>query len=266
VADFIVLRLIPAAPIDAATFANYLNGLTIDVFDASFATPKAGMPGDLTPPIGSATFNAPTLVASPPVLGSPIFSYPAGTTIVQHFTLNINFFPVIVISVDMQSVATAVIPYAAPAAEYPSTNPRPDLRIQFQRAGSQTIVDADVYYNAPIYTAGVAPAPDEYQSIGDADVSAFIALPAALDSSIAGVDLPADGSLPSYDSLLNAINTVLAADPGGAGADPLATLTATQPLTPDQCTNIAYEIVWGTAEDLPAPSGDIEPVAGRFPT
>ena len=51
---------------------------------------------------------------------------------------------------------------------------------------------------------------------------------------------------------------MLAADPG-AGAD-LATLTATQPLTPDQCRNIAYEIVWGTAPDLPAPSGAIEPM------
>ena len=158
----------------------------------------------------------------------------------------------------MQSVATAVIPYTAPAAEYPSPNPRPDLRIQFQRAGSQTIVDPDVYYDAPIYTAGAAPAPDEYQSLADADVSAFVTLPAALNPSLAGVDLPADGSLPSYDSLLIAINTVLAADPG-AGAN-LATLTAAQPLTPDQCRNIAYEIVWGSAPDLPVPSGAIEPM------
>jgi hypothetical protein len=257
VADFIVLRLTPASPVDAATFANYLTGLTIDVFDASFATPKAGTPGDLTPAIGSATFNAPTFVGFPaPLPPPPLATYPAGTTIVQHFTANI--FGPAVISVDMQSVATAVIPYAAPAAEYPSVNPRPDLRIRFQRAGSQAIVDPDVYYDAPIYTAGGAPAADEFQGIADADVSAFVTLPAALDNSLADVDLAADGSLPSYDSLLNAINTVLAADPGG-GAD-LATLTATQPLTPDQCRNIAYEIVWGTAPDLPAPSGAIEPM------
>ncbi len=256
-ADFIVLRLTPEAPIDAATFANYLNGLTINVFDASFATPKAGMPGDPTPPIGSATFNAPTFVGFPaPLPPPPIVTYPAGTTIVQHFTANI--FGPVVNSVDMQSVATAVIPYAAPAAEYPGTSPRPDLRIQFQRAGSQTVIDPDVYYDPPIYTVGGAPAPDEYQSLADVDVSAFVTVPSALDSSLAGVDLPADGSLPSYDSLLTAIDTVLAADPG-AGAD-LATLTATQPLTPDQCRNIAYEIVWGTAPDLPAPSGAIEPM------
>jgi hypothetical protein len=255
-ANFIVLRLKPAAPIDAATFRNYLTSLTINIFDASFARPKAGMAGDPTPPIGSATFKAPTFVGFPaPLPPPPIVTYPAGTTIVQHFTANI--FGPFVISVDMQSVATAVIPYSPPAAEYPSPNPRPDLRIQFQRTGSQTIFDPDVYYDAPIYP-GTAPAPDEYQSISDAHVSAFVTLPAALANSLAGVDLPADGSLPSYDSLLNAINTVLAADPG-AGAN-LATLTASKPLTPDQCRNIAYEIVWGTAPDLPAPAKPIEPM------
>jgi hypothetical protein len=223
VADFIVLRLTPAAPIDAATFADYLTGLTINVFDASFATPRAGMPGDPTPPIGSATFNAPTFVGFPaPLPPPPIVNYPAGTTIVQHFTANIAMTFPVVTGVDMQSVATAVIPYAAPAAEYPNPNPRPDLRIQFQRAGSQTVVDPNIYYDAPIYTAGAAPAPDEYQSLANADVSAFVTLPAALNPSLAAVDLPDDGSLPSYEILLNAINTVLAADPG-AGAD-LATL------------------------------------------
>jgi hypothetical protein len=116
-ADFIVLRLTPAAPIDAATFTNYLTGLTINVFDASFATPKAGMPGDPTPPIGSATFNAPAFVAFPaPPPPPPIVNYPAGTTIVQHFTANLDIFGLVVISVDMESVATAVIPYVAPAA------------------------------------------------------------------------------------------------------------------------------------------------------
>src|SRR6185369_8643593 len=114
---------------------TYLTGLTINIFDASFATPKAGMPGDPTPPIGSATFNAPTFVGFPAPIG-PIVSYPAGTTIVQHFIANIV--GPLVTGVDMQSVATAAIPYVAPAAEYPGTNPRPDLRIQFQRGGSQT--------------------------------------------------------------------------------------------------------------------------------
>src|SRR6266545_6340332 len=91
--DFIVLRLKPAAAIDAATFEKYLTGLTINVFDASFATPKAGLPGDPTPPIGSATFNPPAFVPFPaPPPPPPIVNYPAGTTIVQHFTENIDIF------------------------------------------------------------------------------------------------------------------------------------------------------------------------------
>jgi hypothetical protein len=145
VAEFIVLRVVPAAPIDPTTFANYLNGLTIDVFDASFAAPRAGMPGDPTPPIGSAAFNAPTFVAFPvPLIGPPpLASYPSGTTIVQHFAPVISGLQVT--GVDMQAVATAVIPYTAPAAEYPGVNPRPDLRIQFQRTGSQTIADPGLH-------------------------------------------------------------------------------------------------------------------------
>src|SRR4051794_23051736 len=133
-ADFVVLRLTPANPVDAATFANHLTGLTIDVYDASFATPKAGTSGDPTPPIGSATFNAPAFVGFPaPLPPPPIVNYPAGTTIVQHFTPTVDVV-LGVTGVDMQSMATAVIPYAAPPAEYPSVNPRPDLRIRFQRA------------------------------------------------------------------------------------------------------------------------------------
>jgi hypothetical protein len=257
VADFIVLRLTPASPIDEATFADYLSGLKITVFDASFATPKAGLPGDPTGPIGSATYHAPTFVSLPaPLPPPPLASYPAGTTIVQHFTA--HTFLTTVISIDLQSVATAVIPYTPPAAEYPSVNPRPDLRIHFQRGGSQTIIDPNVYYDVPLHTAGSAPPPDDYQSISNAEVSAFVTLPAALDPSLAGVDLPADGSLPSYDSLLTAINKVLAADPD-AGAT-LATLTATKALTPDQCRHIAYEIVWGSAPDLPVPASAIEPM------
>ena len=256
-ADFVVLRLTPAAAIDAATFTDYLNGLTVSVFDASFANPKAGTLGDPTPALGSATFNAPTFVGFPaPLPPPPIVSYPAGTTIVQHFIPEI--FILQVTGVDMQAVATAVIPYAAPPAEYPGgASKRPDLRIQFQRGG-QTIIDPDVYYNVALHSAGAAPAPDDYQSLSDDSVSAYVTLPAALAPGVAGVDFPADGGLPAYDALLDAINTVLAADPG-TGQD-LAALTLAQPLTPDQCRNIAYEIIWGTQPGLPDPTSPLEPM------
>jgi Tc toxin complex TcA C-terminal TcB-binding domain len=252
VAEFIVLRLTPANPTDSGSFTNDLTGLTINVYDVSFAHSKSGTLGDLTPPIGTATYKSPTFVGLP--APPPVVSYPLGTTIAQHF--NETFLGLDVISVDLQSVATAVIPYVAPAAEYPSVNPRPDLRIQFVRAGSKTILDPDVYYDVPLLSAGAAPAPDGYQFLPDTSVSAYVTLPAALNPALASVTLPADGTIPSYDDLLTAINTVLAADPGGGQT--LATLTAGQPLTPDQCQNIAYEIVWGDEPTVPTPPEAIE--------
>jgi hypothetical protein len=54
-------------------------------------------------------------------------------------------------------------------------------------------------------------------------------LPAALDPALASVNIPADGSIPNYDDLLTAINTVLAADPGGGAT--LVNLVATKPPT-----------------------------------
>ena len=49
--DFIVLRLTPSTPVDPGAFTNYLAGLTVKVYDISSAHPRAGLPGDPTPPI-----------------------------------------------------------------------------------------------------------------------------------------------------------------------------------------------------------------------
>ena len=66
------------------------GGASVNVFDASFALPKAGTPGDPTPPIGSATFIAPN-----PAPWPVIVTYTAGTTIVQHFIPNIALLQVV---------------------------------------------------------------------------------------------------------------------------------------------------------------------------
>ena len=39
----IILRLHPVAPVDSATFASFVNGLTIRAFDLSFADSVAGL-------------------------------------------------------------------------------------------------------------------------------------------------------------------------------------------------------------------------------
>ena len=251
-AEFIVLRLKPASAIDAVAFRQLLTGLTVSVYDVSFAQAKAGTVGDPTPAVGTAAFKAPTIHLPSPPAPSPV-TYPSGTSIAQHFTETLS--GGVVVAVDMQSVATAVIPYNPPAAEYPSGNPRPDVRVHFERAGSTTIIDPNVYYDVALYSGG-ALNPDAYQSIPDASISAYVTLPAALDPNLASLDLSDDGVIPNYDDLLAAINTVLAADPGGGQT--LASLTAAQPLTVDRCRNIASEIVWGVESALPEPPEVLE--------
>src|SRR5439155_11797232 len=56
-------------------------------------------------------------------------------------------------------------------------------------------------------------------------------------------NLPGDGTPPNFDQLLAAIQTVLAADPGG-----VVDLTA---VTADQCKHIAREIINGSQAPLP---------------
>src|SRR5438874_1913881 len=125
---------------DASTFANLLNNLTIRVYDASFANPKSGTPADPTPQLGSAAWVAPVPTFGPfPAPPPPPVAYPAGTTIAQHSTP--IFIGPTVLGVDMAAVATAVIQYTPAGPEYPSVNPRPDLRIHFERTGGRTIVD-----------------------------------------------------------------------------------------------------------------------------
>lgn len=257
-ADFIVLRLTPATPVDGATFTNYLTGLTINVYDISFDHPQAGMPGDPTPPIGSAAYNAPTFEPFPaPIPPPPFVSYPAGTTIVQHFAPVVNPLAGTVTGVNLHSVATAVIPYVPPGPEYPSAKPSPDLRVQFQRGGAQTVVDANLYYDVTIHSAGGAPTPEHYQGLAASSVSAYVTLPAALNPNIAQLPLPADGSLPNFNALLAAINLVLASDPN-AGQNLAALIAANRPLTLEQSRHIAYEIVWGALPPLPPPPDLLE--------
>src|SRR6202521_85923 len=193
--DYIVLRLTPAAAIDAATFKGYLTGLTVTAFDishdnssgevalavttasetgstvtlgGSFGTSvsvgdrirvagvgtgydgvfvctgvtstsltyqagSSGLPtlssitgGTVQPHvIGIARYNHPTLVPLP----SPHYTYPAGTSIAQHFDPSNPS--------NLESVATAVIPVPVGIPEYIS----PSIQIEFDRTGFQANLD-----------------------------------------------------------------------------------------------------------------------------
>ena len=166
---------------------------------------------------------SPALATGGPALGT--VSTPAGT----------------IIQTAGELVATAVIEYppGPPLPEYVT----PDLLIQFSfGAGTPTYSPTQIYYDVNLYTAGALTAA-AIQAIPDSDVSAFVTIPLA--SSL--LTLASDGSPPNFESLLAAVNTVLAADPGGA-LPPLAGLSV------EQCQNIAYEIVFGPQAPLPAPA------------
>jgi hypothetical protein len=255
-ADFIVLRLTPAQPTDPTTFGNLLNGLTVKIYEISSATPDAGLPGDATPAIATATYNAPQSAMPVPV-GTPPLTYPAGTTIAQHYTpnitFNINTLNLEISSVSFVSVATAVFPYAGGGPEYVA----PDLRVEIDPAGSQPLHMPSVYYDVQFYSGPVLD-PSAYQDILPGNVSAYVPLPPALKPGVAHSQLPADGSPPNYDDLFNAVTTVLAKDPGGVpGLSDVAALASSV----DKCRNVACEIVYGAQEALPAPT---EPLGAMY--
>lgn len=229
-AELIVIRLTPPKPVDPDTFATYLTGLTVEAYDLTYGTvPKGTL-------IGSALYKVPS---SAPPYGVPPGPgiYPAGTGIVQHIVQNPPP-PAIPIDFVTASVATAVIAVGAPTTFE-------NLRIVIKRGG-QTWQVAEEFYNVQTDTG--APTPDQFQSLGI--TSCYLTVPAVSSGGI-GLSLPTDGSAPAFEPLVAAIKQVLNLDPGG----PPPALAS---LTPEQCKNIAYEIVWGTQTALPAPPESLE--------
>jgi hypothetical protein len=210
-ANYIVLRLVPQTAIHEATFTTYLQNLTISALPLNYNDPNGG------PAIGSAIFTPP---AFPP---------PAGTQIVQHSTPPLLVLPLL-------SVATALIEY--PVAPPPFVN----FLVQIQQ-GAQTLILPEPYYAVNLFDIpGPFPSPDVIQAIPDADVSAFINLPPPSQLLIASNS----GAPPNFDTLLAAVTSILAADPGIAATPAVLSL-----LTPAQCLNIAKEIVYGPDAPLP---------------
>jgi hypothetical protein len=235
--QYIVLRLLPPAAVDQATFNSYLNGLTINVYDVSYADANTVGPPTV-PPLGAAQYVG------------PIFPPNPATGIVQHATLPFGIPPL--------SVATAVVEYVPPGPEYIT----PDLRIEFVLAGTPYSFDSQLYYDVPLYFSALPITPADYQGIADTSVSAFVTIPPALNPNAVSLALPANGYPPNYTELLNAVWAVLAQDPGGVppppGVPPPAVLALIAGLSADQCTNIAYEIVYGPQAPLPQPPDALE--------
>ncbi|MGF6201732.1 neuraminidase-like domain-containing protein [Pseudomonas laurylsulfatiphila] len=227
----ILVRLVPMKPSDGATFSNYLTSLSIRAFDLSFGNTTDGTlvgqaKGAWIPNTG---VNA----------SGPAFK-PANQRIVQHYSV----YPVQVTplpappspDVRLEAVATAIIELIPPAAEFNTT----DLRLEI-RQGTQLVAYGRLDFNVKVEpNAPISNNPLTYIGVDPPAVVVTLPDPAvALDPNAAFVELPSDGTPPEFVSLCNAINKVLAQDPGGG-----ATLANRSPLTAAQSRQVSCEITW----------------------
>lgn len=226
--DLIILRLYPVEPTSGDEFKNYLNDLTITVFDLSFADSVNGVK------IGAASG-----LADPTDLTNNVNI--KKTSIIQHYYVERDPLnqP---IAHNLVSTATAVIAVKTPAnhPEYP-TKTSFDVRLEIKRGGIN-IPYRTLEYNVSVTNVGIlSNNQEDYFFMAE---SAYVPLPSStvgLDPNLAYVDLPTDGQPPRFDILVKAINLVLAKDPDNANAD-LEHLSS--PLTPAQSHHVAAEIVW----------------------
>ncbi|HMG76427.1 MAG TPA: neuraminidase-like domain-containing protein [Pyrinomonadaceae bacterium] len=227
-ANLIIIRLHPLVPTSGTDFTTFLTGLTITAFDMSVNNPKTGdpigpTPATYLPPTGFDFANRPT--------------FDPAATIVQDYSVPtiIPPGPIVISASAPQAIATAVITVPPGRPEYVTA----DVRLEFNRLG-ETIPVRDLYYDVRIITSAPL-VPAQYAA---QPASIYVGLVGRIDPATARVTVPRDGTPPNFTQLQSAIQTVLAADPGGAFD--LGTLT------PEQSRHIAYEIVWGTQDPMPA--------------
>ncbi|TDR82725.1 neuraminidase-like domain-containing protein [Paludibacterium purpuratum] len=229
----IVIRLVPGTPVDGDTFIDYLTGLQIEAFDLTYGSVPQGVS------VGVAKYIPPTSSPISPPPAPPVYAafptFDPATGIVQHFELSSGLPPLVYYPV---SVATAVIKVASPTAFE-------NLRIVMTRGGHSWNV-AEAYYNATL--ASGSPTPAMYQGLSV--TSCYLTLPPSSAHGIS-VSLPSDGTPPAFDDLVLAMTAVLNIDPGGAPP-------ALADLNPQQCANLAHEIVWSVPGPMPVPPDTLE--------
>jgi hypothetical protein len=227
-ADLIVIRLHPDKPIAGSSFTDYLSGLTIAAYDLSCGDPKVGKK------LGEASWIAPP-DPSQPWLPDP------GSGIVQHYT----FPPPLPPSPPLpEAAATAVIEAGLLPGGY-KEYVAPDIRIEITRGG-MTLSEKTVFYDVQT-VPGPPPAPLAFPGFGAADVALYLTLPRPVAAGLASIELDDDGAPPNFAALRAAVQAVLAADQQPL---PPAVLGG---MTPAQARHVAYEIIWGAQDPLPAP-------------
>jgi hypothetical protein len=229
----LVIRLHPSEAISAEDFENYLDGLSVEVYELSFDDP-AGTSGA---PFGTAAYIAPVLPLDP--ADDPIPD--PNTRITQHYEI---------VHHDLHhhrnrfSVATAVIGISnPPGGEYKTA----DVRLVITRGGSD-IIHKQKYYNVPVESAPIPADPNDYPGLAP---SLHLALPAPGQQLNPTVTVPEDGTAPNFANLRTAVEAVLSAEPGN--------LSDIADLTLAEARHVAYEITWDRdAFPLPNPNRSME--------
>ncbi len=223
--SLIIIRITPQQALDPGAFAGYLNPtglgpLQITAFELSFNNPLEGRN------IGTAVFVAATTAPSPttpsivppvPVFKSPKYSASPASGIVQQYDLAAAVSPLSAFF-QLEAVATAVI-------EVPATTIIANLRLVAQwgsGAGATPVpIDDLTFYDVQL-SAGPAPdlnswlpttpQPDPW---GALPASLYLQLPAPPTTAKPfSFQLPSDGTPPSFDALLKAVQKILSEDPG----------------------------------------------------
>lgn len=210
------------------------------------ASAGSSIPANTT--VTAVTSGTSITLSNPVTLVTPVqvtFTTELNSGIVQHvepfdeFTL--FYVPVLV------SVATAVITIPSPPV-----NTYLDISVVATRNGVAIPLQS-AFYNVN-YAPGTPPTPDQYQAIPLQQTSLYIALPAPPGANTIGLPIPTDGTPPSFDSLYPAMQQALLNDPAYFSATTdLSTLSA------EDCTRMAYDIVWGQQNNtLPTPPDPLE--------
>lgn len=215
-ANYLVLRLVPKEPVGAVDFTPYLQNLSFDVLDVSFAS----APG-----------------------GTSILTSGGFAETVQHQRDTAVFPPPPVWT--SQSVATAVLEIDLPSPEYRE----PDVVLVISRS-SVEIARLSLGYNVAFLIQASPPDTDPlteaFRNIPAENVAAYVPLQ---DPALGGLgfELPDDGSPPKFGPLRLAVEEVLNDDPG--------TLGDIASLTPATARHVAREIIWNRSiAPLPAPT------------
>jgi hypothetical protein len=150
------------------------------------------------------------------------------------------------------SVATALIPISPLPSGYL------DISVVATQ-GTITLPVESAYYNVLVYDPSTTPTPDQYQAIGPEQTSLYLQLPAPPMTNAIGLTIPTDGSAPAFGDgttpggLLWAMKQAVANDPSYFAANiDLSTLN------PDQCTRMAYDILWSQQNQLPPAPDPVE--------